>query len=65
MFTYYLRHREKKRGKSLSIKKYSKEELIVDFQTQFTDNKRKLWKENQWKPITSEKVVPFTRNHSF
>ena len=39
--------------------------MSVDFQTQFTDNKRKLWRENQWKPIILDKVIPFSGNHSF
>ena len=38
--------------------------VIVDFQTQFIDNKRKLRRENQWNPITLKKVVSFTRNYS-
>ena len=79
MFNYYLRQRED-RAKFLNIREYSREKLvlylvkifvkkkvqfvIVDFQTQFTDNKRKLRRENQWKPITLKKVVSFTRNHS-
>ena len=80
MFAGYLRQREKKPEKFLNIKKDSGEKLvfvfskifakkiqfiIADFQTHFTDNKRKLWRENQWKPIILEKVIPFTRNHSF
>ena len=32
--------------------------MIADFQTQFIDNKRKLWRENQWKPIILEKFIP-------
>ena len=39
--------------------------IIVDFQTQFLDNKRKLSRENQWKSIILEKVIPFTKNYSF
>ena len=58
MFSYYLRQRGKKAEKSLNIKKDSGEKLvfvfsqvfrqkkiqfiIVGFQTQFIDNKRKL-----------------------
>ena len=60
MFSYYLRQRGKKAEKSLNIKKDSGEKLvfvfsqvfrqkkiqfiIVGFQTQFIDNKRKLWR---------------------
>ena len=39
--------------------------MVVNFQTQFIDSKRKLWRENQWKPIILVKVIPFSRNHSF
>ena len=60
MFSYDLRQRGKKAEKSLNIKKDSGEKLvfvfsqvfrqkkiqfiIVGFQTQFIDNKRKLWR---------------------
>ena len=75
-----MRQKEKKREKFLTIKKDSGEKLVlylrflhckkiqfmtVDFQTQFTDNKRKLWRENQWKPIILDKVILFSGNHSF
>ena len=60
MFSYYLRQRGRKAEKSLNIKQDSGEKLvfvfsqvfrqkkiqfiIVGFQTQFIDNKRKLWR---------------------
>ena len=39
--------------------------IIVDFQTQFIDNKRKLRRENQWKPLSLEKVISCSGHHSF
>ena len=60
---------QEKSSSSLPISKLNfciarKIKLInVDFQTQFIGNKRKLLREDQWKPITLEKS--FSGNHSF
>ena len=40
--TYYLRHWEKKRGKSLSIKKYSREKLVFVFSEDLFKKKKKI-----------------------
>ena len=46
-------------------KKKKIEFIIADFQTQFIDNKETCEKKPSGKPISLEKVVPFTRNRSF
>ena len=42
-----------------------KQFIVVNSQTQFIYDKRKPWRENQWKSGILEKVFPFCEGHFF